>query len=103
MPKLVTSLTAVVVVAVIAVAIKHYNAGCFCDEDVNLAGKVVVITGGNTGLGTQLNDEGSFVGLETTKVLAKCNATIFVGCRDVKKAQEVLNKVISETHNPNIK
>lgn len=42
----------------------------------NLTGKVVVVTGGSTG-----------IGLETARVLAKAHATVIVGARDLTKAK----------------
>lgn len=47
--------------------------------DLNLTGKVVVITGGHSG-----------IGLETTRVLSGKGAKIIVGARDPEKAREVL-------------
>lgn len=48
----------------------------------DLTGKVVVITGGNSG-----------IGLETVKVLANKNATVVVCCRSISKFRESLRKV----------
>jgi len=81
----------VVVVIAIALGIRQFNTGCYCNEDIDLTGKVVLITGGHSGLG-----------LETTRGLAMRKATIYIGCKDPKKAQLDINNVKSETQNPNI-
>lgn len=49
---------------------------------INLTGKTVIVTGGNTG-----------IGLETTKVLATAGATVIVPARDVEKARKNLMHV----------
>ncbi|GGA44240.1 SDR family NAD(P)-dependent oxidoreductase [Paenibacillus physcomitrellae] len=45
----------------------------------DLRGKVAIVTGGHGG-----------IGLETTRALASAGATVIVGARDIKKAQEAL-------------
>jgi len=71
--------------------LRLYNRGCYCDEQVDLSGKIVLITGGHSG-----------IGYETTRGLARRKATIFIGCKDPQKAQESIQKLISETQNTNI-
>lgn len=44
-----------------------------------------------------------FTGYETTKGIAKRGATIYVGCKDTRKGQDAVNRIIEETRNPNIK
>ena len=44
-------------------------------KDIDLNGKIAIVTGGNTG-----------IGLETTKVLAAAGATVIVPARDIEKA-----------------
>lgn len=51
-------------------------------KDIDLTGKVAIVTGGNAG-----------IGLETTKVLAAKGATVIVPARDIKKARENLDGV----------
>ena len=47
---------------------------------VDLRGKVIVVSGGHSG-----------IGLETTRVLSNAGASVIVGSRDPQKAQEVLS------------
>ncbi len=51
-------------------------------KDVNLSGKVVIVTGGGSGLG-----------LETTKVLSAAGATVIVAVRNVASARAALSGV----------
>ena len=48
-------------------------------KGIDLTGKIVIVTGGNTG-----------IGLETTKVLAAAGATVIVPARDTEKAKRNL-------------
>jgi len=48
-------------------------------KDIDLKGKIAIVTGGNTG-----------IGLETVKTLAKAGATVIVPARDVEKAKKNL-------------
>jgi NAD(P)-dependent dehydrogenase (short-subunit alcohol dehydrogenase family) len=49
---------------------------------LDLQGKVIVVTGGHSG-----------IGLETTKVLSNAGASVFVGARDLVKAQAAVSKL----------
>lgn len=51
-------------------------------KDIDLTGKIAIVTGGNAG-----------IGLETTKVLAAAGATVIVPARDVEKAKKNLEGV----------
>lgn len=51
-------------------------------EGIDLKGKIVIVTGGNTG-----------IGLETTKVLAAAGATVIVPARDLQKAKTNLQGI----------
>jgi len=48
----------------------------------DLSGKNVIVTGANTGLGK-----------ETTRVLAKANATVYMACRDKAKCEAALEEI----------
>src|SRR5262249_1849577 len=49
---------------------------------VDLQGKVVVVTGGHSG-----------IGLETTRTLSNAGASVFVGARDLARAQGAVSKM----------
>jgi NAD(P)-dependent dehydrogenase (short-subunit alcohol dehydrogenase family) len=51
-------------------------------KGIDLTGKVVIVTGGNAG-----------IGLETTKVLAAAGATVIVPARDIEKAKKNLQGI----------
>ncbi len=51
-------------------------------KDINLTGKVAIVTGGNTG-----------IGLETTKTLASAGAIVIVPARDTDKAKRNLQDI----------
>lgn len=51
-------------------------------QNIDLTGKVAIVTGGNTG-----------IGLETTKVLAAAGATVIVPARDIEKAKKNLEGI----------
>jgi len=51
-------------------------------KDIDLTGKVAIVTGGNTG-----------IGLETTKTLAAAGATVIVPARDIQKANKNLSGI----------
>lgn len=51
-------------------------------KDIDLTGKVAIVTGGNAG-----------IGLETTKTLASAGATVIVPARDVEKAKRTLEGI----------
>lgn len=48
-------------------------------KEINLSGKIAIVTGGNTG-----------IGLETVKSLSKAGATVIVPARDIEKAKRNL-------------
>ncbi|XP_065672416.1 retinol dehydrogenase 11-like [Hydra vulgaris] len=63
----------------------------FCETTTRLDGKIVIVTGGNTGIGK-----------ETVKDLAKRGATVIMACRDMKKAEAAQAEIKKETLNDNV-
>jgi NADPH:quinone reductase-like Zn-dependent oxidoreductase len=57
-------------------ATRLYFTGGVCRADRDLTGKIVIITGGNTGIGKA-----------TVEELAKRNCTIIFGARDERKSE----------------
>lgn len=70
---------------------KLWSSGGVCTSLNRLDDKVVLITGGNTGLG-----------YETALDLAKRGARIILACRDMKKANEAADKIRQLTNNKRI-
>lgn len=63
----------------------------WCKSDAKLHGKVVLITGGNSGLG-----------YETAKDLARRGATIIIASRNEAKSAKAVKKIIELTGNRNV-
>ncbi|XP_014785262.1 retinol dehydrogenase 11 [Octopus bimaculoides] len=63
----------------------------YCRSEVDLTGKTVIVTGGNTGLG-----------YITARELASRNARVILACRNAEKAETAVEKIISETGKKNI-
>ena len=58
---------------------------------VKIEGKVVIVTGANTGIGK-----------ETAKELARRKATVYLACRDLHKCDEARKSIILETKNKHV-
>lgn len=65
--------------------------GARCRSKARLDGKVVIITGGNTGIGK-----------ETALGLAYRGARVYLACRDMKKGQLALDEIREKSGNNNV-
>lgn len=65
------------------------NGICLMAKD--MTNKVILITGGNTGIGK-----------EYVRDMAKRNATIIMACRNVAKGEQSRHEIVAETSNENI-
>jgi NADP-dependent 3-hydroxy acid dehydrogenase YdfG len=69
----------------------RYLSGKKCESNVRLDGRVVIITGSNTG-----------IGFYTALDLAGRGATVIMACRDLNKANKACNYIKKETRNQNV-
>lgn len=67
------------------------QGGQFTKHNVRIDGKVVVITGANTGIGE-----------ETALDLARRGGKIYLACRDSQKAEAARGRIIEATGNRNV-
>ncbi|XP_058125419.1 retinol dehydrogenase 13-like [Anopheles ziemanni] len=74
------------------VLLKDYMQGAsFQKTDVRADGKVVIVTGANTGIGK-----------ETAHALARRGAHVYMACRDMKKCEEARQEIVLDTRNPQV-
>ncbi|XP_057589173.1 retinol dehydrogenase 12 isoform X2 [Hippopotamus amphibius kiboko] len=76
---------------VTAPSIRKFFAGGVCRTNVQLPGKVVVITGANTGIGK-----------ETARELARRGARVYIACRDVLKGESAASEIRADTKNSQV-
>nr|XP_020032105.1 retinol dehydrogenase 12 isoform X2 [Castor canadensis] len=76
---------------VTAPSIRKFFGGGVCRTNVQLPGKVVVITGANTGIGK-----------ETARELARRGARVYIACRDVLKGESAASEIRADTKNSQV-
>lgn len=69
---------------------KYIQGGQFT-KNISAHGKVIIVTGSNTGIGK-----------ETVLNLAKRGAKVYMACRDHKRCEEARKDIIEKTGNKNI-
>ncbi|CAG9791248.1 unnamed protein product [Diatraea saccharalis] len=79
-----------VTLVLIKILNKFSNGRCYTDNV--MIGKVVIVTGANSG-----------IGYATALELAKRGAKVILGCRDDKKGIEAVESIIKQTKNKNVK
>lgn len=80
-----------VVIALIMYLLRRLIEGPFYRKTTRINGKVVIITGCNTGIGK-----------ETALELAKRGARLYMACRDAARCEAARLEIIERTHNPNV-
>jgi len=92
--KLITSLPYIggagLLFSALGMARKYFQGG-ICTATTKLDGKVVLITGGNTGIGK-----------ETAIDLAKRGAKVYIACRDEKRGSDALVDIKKESGSDNV-
>lgn len=81
-------LTIAVAVVLLALALRVYNKMTLgrCRCSTRLDGKVVIVTGANTGIGK-----------ETARALAARGARVILACRDLRKADQARDDIVATT------
>ncbi|XP_017108085.2 retinol dehydrogenase 13 isoform X1 [Drosophila bipectinata] len=74
-----------------ACGIKDLMQGGRFTKETDETGKVIIVTGANTGIGK-----------ETVRELARRNATVYMACRNLKKCEEARQEIVLETKNPHV-
>ena len=76
---------------ILVLFLRHQFQGSSCNLNKDLTGKIILITGGNTGIGKS-----------TAIGLANQNATIILACRDIKKTEQAILEIKEKTKNEKI-
>eukprot|EP00455_Lapot_gusevi_P023309 TRINITY_DN2421_c0_g3_i5.p1 TRINITY_DN2421_c0_g3~~TRINITY_DN2421_c0_g3_i5.p1 ORF type:complete len:263 (+),score=74.93 TRINITY_DN2421_c0_g3_i5:97-885(+) len=71
--------------------VRKYFAGGVCHSSAKLDGKVVIITGANTG-----------IGFETALDLAGRNARVILACRDMERCEAAVRRIREATSNSQV-
>lgn len=82
------SLIAIFVITVLCVKVYQKLTTGICRSSAHMVGKVVIVTGGNSG-----------IGLETAKDLASRGARIIIACRSVKRAEVAREEIVKFSGN----
>ncbi|XP_049870435.1 retinol dehydrogenase 13-like [Pectinophora gossypiella] len=81
----------VIVIIVLCVKVYQKLTCGICKSSAHMVGKVVLITGGNSG-----------IGLETAKDLASRGARVLIACRSVKRAEEAKEEIVKFSGNADV-
>ena len=81
----------VVIAPLLYYLFKKINTHAICTTNTKLDGKIVIITGANTGIGK-----------ETAIDLAKRGATVVMACRDSRRGEKALEDVKNLSGSPNV-
>ncbi|KAG8228465.1 hypothetical protein J437_LFUL009330, partial [Ladona fulva] len=87
-PRLVVAISAVGTVVGGALLTKEYMGGKRFQAPTRADGKVVIVTGSNTGIGK-----------ETVRELANRGAKVIMACRDIEKCEKAREEIVLETKN----
>lgn len=74
-----------------AILTKEYFQGTKFKDPIRADGKVVIVTGANTGIGK-----------ETARELASRGAHVYMACRDMKRCNEARDDIMLDTKNSNV-
>ncbi|CAD7011957.1 unnamed protein product [Ceratitis capitata] len=81
----------IVLIILLLLLVKWLMQGGKYKKNTMINGKVVIVTGANSG-----------IGVETALGLAKRGGKVYMACRDLKKCEKVRQRIISETKNKEI-